>query len=151
MESVLGRAFSLPDGYRFLIVKVNGAEPSSAELVAGIAEDARELVRLEMALAQQEAREFFSIRSGLAIVLFGLAGLLLVLALFVALPVLLIVWRGDYVLGALIWFGGYLLLALICVGVGYLLLRRLEIPPRTLTSLKETREWVVRLISSNAR
>jgi hypothetical protein len=151
MESVPKRAFSPLDGYRFLIVKVNGAEPSSAELVAGIAEDARELVRLEMALAQQEAREFFSIRSGLAIVLFGLAGLLLVLALFVALPVLLIVWRGDYVLGALIWFGGYLLLALICVCVGYLLLRRLEIPPRTLTSLKETRKWALRLISSNGR
>jgi nitrate reductase gamma subunit len=132
-------------------VKVNGAEPSTAELVAAIAEDARELVRLEMALAQQEAREFVSGRTVLAIGLFAFAGLLLGLALLVALPVFVITAVPNHVAAALIWLGGYVLLALICAGVGYLLLRRLEIPPRTLTSLKETREWVLRLISSNGR
>lgn len=134
---------------RILHVTVKRTERSSAELAGDILHDGQELVRLEIELAKQEARELL-VRNGVAVGLLVLAALFLVVAIFVAVPVFLIQLWWNHVLGAAIWIGVYILLALLLGLVGYLLLR-LEAPPRTIASLKETREWALRQLTSNDR
>jgi uncharacterized membrane protein YqjE len=131
-------------------VTVNRAEQSSAELAQEIVHEGQRLVRLELDLAKQELREL-AYRNGIAVGLLAFGGVLMVLALLVALPVLLLVVLWDnHVLGALIWFGGYLLAGAVLALVGRLVLR-IEPPRRTLTSLEETKEWALRQIRSNGR
>ncbi len=132
-----------------LFLTVKRTERSSRELAGEILHDAQELVRLEVALAKQEVRELL-VRNGVAAGLLAFAALFLVLAVFVAVPVLIIQMSSDHVLAAAIWVGVYVLLALLLGLVGYVLLR-LEAPPRTIASLKETREWALRQLSSNDR
>ena len=132
-----------------LFLTVKRTERSSRELAGDILHDAQELVRLEVALAKQEVRELL-VRNGVAAGLLAFAALFLVLAVFVAVPVLIIQMSSDHVLAAAIWVGVYVLLALLLGLVGYVLLR-LEAPPRTIASLNETREWALRQLSSNDR
>ena len=124
-------------------------DESSAQLAADVVESARQLVRLEMALAKQEVKEL-AIRNGIAIGALAGAGLFAMLALLVALPVLLIVWIDNHTLVAIIWLVLYVLLAagLALFGRARLLLKP---PQKTVNSLKETREWALRQISSNDR
>ena len=133
--------------YPFLIV--HRAEQSSAELAQDIVHEAQHLVRLELDLAKQELKEL-AIRNGIAIGLLAFGGLLLLLALLVALPVLLIVLWDNHVLGAIIYLTVYVVLGAALVLAGRLTLR-LEAPPRTLASLEETKEWALRQIRSNSR
>src|SRR5579859_7120077 len=123
-------------------------DPTS-ELAADIVESAQQLVRLEIALAKQEVREL-AIRNGIAVGMLAGAGLLGALSLLVVLPVLIVTLVHPLWLGALIWLVVYL----VCTAVLALLGRsRLAIHPpnRTITSLKETKEWVLHQLSTSSR
>lgn len=124
-------------------------DESSAQLAADVVESAQQLVRLEISLAKQEVKEL-AVRNGIAIGALVAAGFFGILALLVALPVLLIVWIDNHTLVAIIWLALYVLLAagLALFGRARLLLKP---PQKTINSLKETREWALRQISSNDR
>jgi cytochrome c biogenesis protein CcdA len=130
-------------------VQAKKYDESSAQLAADVVESAQQLVRLEIALAKQEAKEL-AIRNGIAAGLLAGAGLFGMLALLVALPVLLIVWIDNHTLVAIIWLALYIVLAAGLALVGRARLK-LKPPEKTIRSLKETREWALRQISSNTR
>lgn len=125
-----------------------------SELASEILERSQRIVELEIALARAEAREF-AVANGMAAGLLAGAGLLAMLTLLVALPVLLVfllpLWLGwpswTVVAG---WIGVYLVAAAVLALVGRSKLRT-EMPKRTLTNLKETREWVRHLVTSRGR
>src|SRR5207248_10569736 len=110
---------------------------------------ARELVRLEVALALREARELL-VRDAVAAGLLAGGGLLLGLALLVGVPMLLVLWQPNHVLADAVWIGVYVVLGVGAAVVGRVRLR-IGAPPRTVASLRETREWALRQISSNDR
>jgi putative superfamily III holin-X len=124
-------------------------EETTPELAAEIIESAQQLVRLEIALAKQEAKEL-AIRNGAAIGLLIVAVELATLALLVALPVLLVSLVRPLWLGALIWLVVYVVLAAGMALAGRSLLS-LRPPPRTISSLKETKEWVLQQLSTNGK
>ena len=134
---------------RILFLTVNRAERSSAELAQDIVHEANTLVRLELDLAKQELKEL-AIRNGIAIGLLAAGGLLAMLGLLVALPVFLILLWDQHVLGAAIYLGVCVVLGAILLLAGRLALR-LQPPRRTLASLEETKQWVLRQIRSNDR
>ncbi|MFZ0216131.1 MAG: phage holin family protein [Candidatus Dormiibacterota bacterium] len=118
----------------------------SKELAKGLVDDAQKLVEVQIALAKAEVRGLV-VRNGVAVGMFAFAALLLVLAIFVAMPVLVVVWLPQHVLVAAIWIGAYVLVAIILAIVGRFTLK-LQPPVRTIAALKETKEWLVRQISS---
>ncbi len=134
---------------RILFLTVKRGEPSSAELAQEIVHEAQQLVRLEVQLAKQELKEL-AVRNGIAIGLLTFGGLLLAMALFVALPVFLVLLWDNHVVGAAIWLGAYALLGVVLLVAGRLALR-LQPPRRTLTSLEETKTWALRQIRSNGK
>jgi hypothetical protein len=123
-------------------------QDSSAELAAGIVESAQELVRLEIALAKQEAKEL-AIRNGIAIGLLAGGGLFAALGILVAVPVLIIVLSDSWWV-ALGWVLLYVLGGAAAALVGKSLLK-LKPPERTIASLKETRAWLVHQLTTNGR
>jgi hypothetical protein len=122
---------------------------SSRGLIASVISDAQRLVALEVALAKQEAKELATTNAiALGVMAFG--GLLAVLAILVAVPVLVVVlvpWKWQ---AAAIWAGAYLLVGLIMVFAGKARLQ-LRLPPKTIESLKENKEWALRRVRSNGR
>jgi hypothetical protein len=128
---------------------VQRTERSSTDLAGDIVHDAHELVRLEIELAKQEAKEL-AVRNGVAASLLAAGGLLLMVALLIGVPVLVVTWVPNHVVAAAIWVGAYGLVGLALLGIGRLRLR-LEPPRRTLASIRETRAWALRQISSNGR
>jgi uncharacterized membrane protein YqjE len=128
---------------------VSRAEQSSGELAHDIVDEARDLLHLQVQLAKQELTELLW-RNGIAVALMMVGGLLVMLALLIALPVLIVLLWWNHVLGAVIWFGAYFIVGAALVLAGRLSLR-LEPPRRTLTSLQETKQWVLRQIRSNGR
>ena len=135
--------------YDFLTVKGKKYEESSAELAHDIVASAQQLVQLEINLAKQEVKEL-AIRNGVAAGLLAGAGLFALLALLVALPVLLVVLIPNHVIAAAVWLALYIVLAAVLALVGRARLQ-LQPPRRTIQSLKETRSWALRQISSNDR
>lgn len=125
------------------------ASQSSSDLAAGIIENAQQLVRLEIALAKQEAKEL-AITNAIAAGALAAAGIFAGLAVLVALPVLVVLLIPQHTIAAAVWLGVCLVLAVLLALFGRLRLR-LELPRRTLSSLKETKEWVVHQISSSGR
>jgi uncharacterized protein (DUF58 family) len=134
------------------------------ELAGQLIDDARDLVKLELQLAKQEA--LATVKSnGVAIGLFAGAGLLLMLTLLVAVPVFLVQVFANHVLVALIWIVLYLLLVLVLALVGWRMLTVLQFertpdgkrtikfqpPQKTIESVKETQEWATRQIRSPGR
>jgi hypothetical protein len=124
-------------------------DDSTADLAHDIVENAQELVRLEIALAKQELKEF-AISNAVAGGAFAVAGLLAALAILVALPVLIVVLVPLHWLAALVWLVLYLLVAggLALFGRSRL---RIEVPQRTLSSLRETKAWALRQLSTSSR
>ena len=121
----------------------------SAEIAAEIVEEAERLVRLEIALAKQEATEFLF--SNLwAAGGFAVAGIFALLAILIVLPVLIVVAAPNHWLAALIWLVLYLGVAAAGALVGRSRLRT-SLPQRTITSLKETRDWALRQMRSPGR
>ena len=122
---------------------------SSADLAADIVESAQQLVHLEVALAKQEVKEL-AVSNGVAAGSFALAGLLAMIALLVALPMVLVLWMDNHVLGAVIWFAVYVLVAAGAALFGKSRLR-IEAPRRTISSLKETRSWLLHQLNTKSR
>ena len=146
-DFALRDAISAARLYAFLTV--NGGQRSSAELAQDIVHEGRELVRLEIQLAKQELKEL-AVRNGVAVGLLAVGGLLVALAILVALPVFLIVLWDNHVLGAVIWLGAYALIGIVLLIAGRLA-RRLQPPRRLLSSLEETKSWALRQIRSNGK
>jgi Putative Actinobacterial Holin-X, holin superfamily III len=125
------------------------ARMSSRGLIASVISDAQRLVALEVALAKQEAKELATANAiALGVIAFG--GLLAVLAILVALPVLVVMlvpWKWE---AAAIWAGAYLVIGLVMVFAGKSRLE-LHLPPKTIQSLKENKEWALRRVRSNGR
>jgi hypothetical protein len=111
--------------------------------------DAQRLVGLEIALAKQEAKELATANAIAAAILVA-GGVLVLLGVLVALPVLVIAlvgWRWE---AAAVWLAAYVVVGLVLVVVGKSRLQ-LRLPPRTLESLKENKEWALRHVKSNSR
>jgi len=133
---------------------VNGANDvrpkvKSGELAAEVVQDAQRLVSLEIALAKQELKELVTANAIAAGMVAG-GGLLLMLAILVAAPVLVVTLAPDHWIAAAVWVGAYLVIGLLVLMVGK---RRFQIqlPPRTIASLKENKEWALRQIRSTVR
>lgn len=124
-------------------------DDTSAELAADIVESAQQLVRLEIALAKQEVKEL-AVRNGIAIGLFAAAGLLAALAIFVVVPVLIVVSVGHHTIAALVWLILYGAGAAVAALVGRSMLS-LHPPERTISSLKETKAWVLHQLNTNSK
>jgi uncharacterized membrane protein YqjE len=125
-------------------------EPVSTRgLVASVIGDAQRLVGLEVALARQETKELAT-RNAVALGVLAFGGLLLILALLVAAPVLVVIlvpWKWE---AAAVWTAAYILIGVILVLVGRARLQ-VKLPPRTVESLKENKEWALRRVRSNGR
>jgi hypothetical protein len=124
-------------------------DDSTAELAHDIVENAQELVRLEVALAKQELKEL-AISNAVAAGAFAAAGLLAMIAILVALPVLIVVLVPQPWIAALVWLVLYLLLAGALALFGRSRLR-IELPQRTISSLRETKAWALRQLSTSGR
>lgn len=124
-------------------------DDSTAELAHDIVENAQELVRLEVALAKQELKEL-AISNAVAAGAFATAGLLAMIAILVALPVLIVFLVPNHWIAALVWLVLYLLVAAALAIFGRSRLR-IEIPQRTLSSLRETKAWALRQLSTSSR
>ncbi|HEX6350672.1 MAG TPA: phage holin family protein [Candidatus Dormibacteraeota bacterium] len=120
----------------------------SAELAADIVESAQQLVRLEIALAKQEAKEL-AIRNGVAIGMLAAGGFLAMLTLLVAVPVTIVLVFDSWIAG-LVWVVFYAVVAAVLVLVGKSRLK-LKPPERTIASLKETRAWLVHQLTTNGK
>jgi uncharacterized membrane protein YqjE len=127
---------------------MSGTE-STPDLAAGIVDEAEKLVRLEIALAKQELKEL-AITNGIAAGAFAGAALLGVTALLVGIPVLIVVAVEPHWLAALVWVVVYALAAAGLALFGRAKLH-LGVPERTVSSLKETRDWALRQMRSPGR
>ena len=126
-----------------------GTRASSGELAAEAVQSAQRLVSLEIALAKQELREI-AMTNLIAAACIAAAGILAVLALLVAVPVLLVVLVPWHWQAALVWAVAFVVIAggLAVYGKSRLSLR---LPTRTLESLKENKEWALHQLKSTGR
>jgi hypothetical protein len=124
----------------------SSSEPSLAQLVTGIVNDAKELLRQELALAKHEIREdlrktkaaMLSLSIGIGVAAIG--GLLLILMLVHLLNALagLPLWACYGIVGGLfIIIGGVLLL------IAKNTIARIDVvPPQTVETMKENVQWI---------
>jgi len=122
---------------------------SSRGLIASVISDAQRLVALEVALAKQEAKELAT-ANAIAAGVIALGALLTALAILVALPVLVVMlvpWKWE---AAAVWAGAYAVVGLVMVLAGKARLQ-FRLPPKTMESLKENKEWALRRVRSNSR
>jgi hypothetical protein len=114
-------------------------EPTIGKLVVDAFDDFGTLLRHMIELAKSEMK--VSVRAGgTAVALFGAAAFLLLMSLVLVSfsAAYFIVMAGlDPAWAFLIVFGGYVLLALICGFVGYLKIRKVRAPERTLAQASE--------------
>ncbi|HEY0831002.1 MAG TPA: phage holin family protein [Candidatus Dormibacteraeota bacterium] len=118
-------------------------------LIASLLGDAQRMVSLEIALARQEVKELAT-GNAIAAGLMGTGGLLLVLALLVALPTLVVALVPWHWQAAAVWLGAYVVIGFVLIIIGKARLQ-LRLPPRTIESLKENKEWALRRMKSNGR
>ena len=111
--------------------------------------DAQRLVTLEIALARQEARELV-MANAIAAGILGFAGLLIALGVLVALPLAVVEAVPWHWQAALVWAAAHVVLGLLLIMLGRSRLR-IGPPPRTIETLKENKEWVLRRVRSNGR
>jgi cytochrome c biogenesis protein CcdA len=122
---------------------------STPDLAAGIVDEAEKLVRLEIALARQELKEM-AVTNGIAAGAFTGAAVLALVAILVGIPVLVVVAVEPHWLAAAIWVVAYLLIAAGLAVLGRAKLR-IGLPERTVSTLKETRDWALRQMRSPGR
>jgi uncharacterized membrane protein YqjE len=122
---------------------------SSRELAAGVIQGVQRLVGLEVELAKQELKEI-AIANLIAAACIAIAGLLAILAVFVGLPVLIVLLVPWHWQAAIVWIAAYMLMAggLAVYGKSRFSLR---MPSRTIESLKENREWALHQLRSTRR
>lgn len=126
-----------------------GPAPKSGDLAAGVVQDVSRLVSLEVALARQELKEL-AVSNAIAAALIAAGGLLAILAVFVALPVMVVMlvpWHWE---AAGVWAAAYLLIGIVLALVGKARLR-IALPQRTVASLKETKTWALQRMRSTGR
>ena len=102
-----------------------------------------------IALAKQEVKELAT-GNAIAAGLMAFGALLTVLAILVAVPVLVVMlvpWKWE---AAAIWVAAYLIVGLVLIVIGKARLQ-VKLPPRTMESLKENKEWALRRVKSNGR
>jgi uncharacterized membrane protein YqjE len=126
-----------------------GSRASSRELAADAVQTVQRMVSLEVALAKQELKEI-AIVNLIAVACMAAAGLLAILAVLVAIPVLIVAvvpWHWE---AALVWVVAYALMAggLALYGKSRLSLR---LPSKTIESLKENKEWALHQLRSTKR
>ena len=122
---------------------------SSRRLIGSVISDAQRLVELEIALAKQELKELAA-RNAIAVGLIVFGALLAALAILVAVPVLVVMlvpWKWE---AAAVWVAVYLVIGAVLIVFGKARLQ-VELPPRTIESLKENKEWALRRVKSNGR
>jgi hypothetical protein len=122
---------------------------TSRGLIAAVVVDAQRLVALEIALAKQELKEL-AVANGIAASAIAFGVLLAMLGVLVALPsmvVWLVPWHWQ---AAAVWAAAYVVLGMLLVAIGRARLR-FQVPPRTLESLKENKDWALRHVKSNRR
>jgi len=122
------------------------AEPSLAQLLTGIANDAKELLRQELALAKHEVREDLRktktamLSLGIGVGVAAIGGLLLILMLVHLLNALagLPLWACYGIVGGLfLIMGGVLLLI-----AKHTIARIDVVPPQTVETMKENVQWI---------
>lgn len=118
--------------------------------VAGqLVDDLQRLAALQIDMAKAELKELVVSNlvagAGLAV-----AGLLVLIALLVALPVIMVAALPWHWQVALAWLVLYLLTALV-VGLVARSRLRLGLPQKTLRALKENKQWALRLMNSSRR
>jgi small-conductance mechanosensitive channel len=124
------------------------AHQSTAGLAEELVQKIERLIQLERELAIQEAKEL-GIRNAIAVAMFAVAGILFMVAIFVGLPMLAVVtWPHWWTVA--IWIAGYIVLGAILALVGKLRLK-IAVPPKTMRSLQETKEWALTQLRSNGR
>ena len=122
---------------------------SSRGLIASVISDAQKLIALEVALAKQEVKELAT-ANAIAAALIAFGGLLAALAILVAAPVLVVMlvpWKWE---AAAFWLAAYLVIGVLFIVIGKARLQ-FKLPPRTIESLKENKEWALRRVKSNGR
>jgi hypothetical protein len=127
----------------------NGRPAGSRGLIGSVISDAQRLIALEIALARQELKELAA-RNAIAVGLIAFGGLLATLAVLVATPVLIVMlvpWKWE---AAAVWVAAYLLIGVVLILIGKARMQ-VKLPPRTIESLKENKEWVLRRVKSNGR
>lgn len=121
----------------------------SGDLAAEVVRDAQRIVNLEIALARHEIKDLV-LANAIAAGMVAGGGLLLILGVMVAIPLLIVVLVPWHWLAALAWIVLYVLL-----GIGLMLAGKarfaLKLPARTLASLKENKEWALRQMRSTVR
>jgi Putative Actinobacterial Holin-X, holin superfamily III len=122
---------------------------SSRGLLASVISDAQRLVGLEVALAKQEMKELAT-GNAIAAGLMAFGGLLVMLAVLVAVPSLVVILVPWHWQAAAVWVGAYVVIGVVLLLVGRARLR-IGLPPRTVESLKENKEWALRRVRSNGR
>lgn len=122
-------------------------QAGTTDLARGLVDDAQKLVELQLQLAKAELRAL-AIRNGIAIGLFAFAALLLVFAIFAGVPLIVVELVPNHGLTAIIFAAAYALVAIVLALVGRSMLK-LQPPKRTIAALKETKEWLVRQISTS--
>ena len=129
-------------------VEVHQAE-SMGGLIASVVNDAQRLVSLEVALAKQEAKELAT-DNAIAAGIIGFGALLVVLGVLVALPTLVVISVRWHWQAAAVWVVAYVVIGAVLYLIGRARLQ-LRLPPRTIESLKENKEWALRRVRSNGR
>ncbi|HEY1420232.1 MAG TPA: phage holin family protein [Candidatus Dormibacteraeota bacterium] len=129
--------------------RIDGAQARTGDLATQVVQDAQRLVSLEMALAKQEAKDLVK-ANAIAAGMIGFGGLLLVLALLVAVPSLVVVLVPWHWQAAAAWVVLYALLGLGLAVIGKSRIR-IRLPARTVASLKENKEWALRRMKSTVR
>jgi putative superfamily III holin-X len=122
---------------------------SSRGLIASVIGDAQRLVALEVALARQEMKELAT-GNAIAAGLMAFGGLLVLLAVLVAVPSLMVIIVPWHWQAAAVWIGAYAVIGGLLLLIGRARMR-ITLPPRTLESLKENKEWALRRVRSNGR
>ena len=129
--------------------RTNGSAARSGALAAEVVQDLNRLVSLEVQLAKQELKEL-AITNGIAAACFAVAGILAGIALLVAVPVIVVVAVPWHWQAAVVWAVVYALIAAGLAIYGRMRLR-VSMPEKTITSLKETKEWAVERMRSAGR
>jgi hypothetical protein len=122
---------------------------TSSGIATEVVQDVGRLVTLEVMLARQELKEL-ALANAIAAGLMAGAGVVAMIAVLVALPLVLVEAVPWHWQAALLWALGYLALA----GVLYMAGRsrlRVRLPTRTIESLKETKAWALHHLRSNGR
>ncbi len=129
--------------------KSNGSAMKSGVLAAEVVHDLNRLVSLEIELAKQELKEL-AVTNGIAAACFAFAGILAGIALLVAVPVIVVVAVPWHWQAAVVWAVAYALIAAGLAIYGRMRLR-VSMPQKTITSLKETKEWALQRMKSAGR